>query len=326
MLRLAPAVLLLALAATGCDDGTGTGGNGASAPVVRTAAREKRASGKADGKHEHDKHGSGKAKFKLGRIDYKAITESSGLAASRQHPGVFWTHNDSGNGPFIFAITREGHFLGEYPVSAVKNTDWEAISIDDEGHLYIGDLGNNVHHRDRVMVYRVDEPDPATVGPKSRGAALAVNKIWRLKHPDKPFDAESLVIWQGKGYVISKLLTGENAGLYRFDLSADDPDGITLEHVGDLPIRSPVTDAAISTDGKQLAVMSVTGPNLFQIDGDVTNACKTQPAHVTYFDPGDMNMEGICFVEEGLLASTEQGQMLLFDYKYFADEGGKAAR
>jgi hypothetical protein len=275
-------------------------------------------------KHEDKAEKAAKHKFKLGRIDNKDIDESSGLAASRRHPGVFWTHNDSGNGPYVFAITKTGHCLASFQVAGVRNTDWECIAIDGEGHLYIGDTGNNDHKRDRIFVYRVDEPDPTAAGPGGKGQPLRVNQVWRLKYPDKPFDAESLVIYQGKGYVISKLLNGKNAGLYRFDLSANaGGEGVTLEHVCDLPIRSPATDACISDDGKQLAVMTVTGPNLFQIDGDMTNVAKVQPAYVNYFDAGDMNMEGVCFTEEGLLASTEQGQMLLFGYELFAKQGEK---
>jgi hypothetical protein len=303
MSRTLAAVLAAALAAAACD---------------RSAAgdRPKSDGGKAEKVSKH--------KFKLGRIDSKDIDESSGLAASRKHPGVFWTHNDSGNGPFLFAITKTGHCLASFQVAGVRNTDWEAIAADGEGHLYIGDIGNNDHKRDRVFVYRVDEPDPAAAGPGGKGQPLRVNQVWRLKHPDKPFDAESLVIYQGKGYIISKLLTGKNAGLYRFDLAANaGGDAITLEHVCDLPIRSPVTDACVSDDGKQLAVMTVTGPNLFQIDGDLANAAKVQPAYVNYFDAGDMNMEGVCFTEDGLLASTEQGQMLLFGYELFGKQADK---
>ena len=285
------------LASAACDNSAG--GDDAPRP-------EKKAE-KSNGKH----------KFKLGRIDSKAITESSGLAASRKHPGVFWTHNDSGSGPYIFAITKDGHCVAEFPLASARNTDWEAIAADGEGHLYVADIGNNDHKRDRALVYRVDEPDPASAGPKGKGAPLRVNQVIRLKYPDKPFDAESLVVYQGKGYVISKLLTGKNAGVYRFDLSASGPDAVTLEHVCDLPIRSPVTDACVSDDGKQLAVMTVTGPNLFQIDGDIANAGKAEPAYVNYFDPGDMNMEGVCFTPDGLLASTEQGQMLLFKFELF---------
>jgi hypothetical protein len=306
MQRQAIVLIAVFLLAAGCDS--------------RASGDEKHAS-RSEKKNDHERGGGnspgGRPKFKLGRIDHKAVTESSGLAASRKHPGVYWTHNDSGNGAFVFAITREGSFLAEYPVATVRNNDWEAVATDDQGHLYIADIGNNDLKRDRAIVYRLDEPDPAAAGAKGKGPPLRVNQVWRLKYPDKPFDAESLFIHRGKGYVVSKLLNGRNAGLYRFDLASAGADAATLEHVCDLPIRSPVTDASVSPDGKRLAVLSVTGPNVFQIDGDVANAAKVQPAHVTYFDPGDMNMEGVCFTDGGLLASTEQGQMLFFEDKYF---------
>src|SRR5205823_4060463 len=32
------------------------------------------------------------------------IAESSGLAASRTHPGIYWTHNDSSDGPYVYAV------------------------------------------------------------------------------------------------------------------------------------------------------------------------------------------------------------------------------
>jgi len=53
----------------------------------------------------------------IGAIDYKPCTESSGVVASRQFPGVFWTHCDSGNEAAIYAITKEGKFLAEYRVN-----------------------------------------------------------------------------------------------------------------------------------------------------------------------------------------------------------------
>src|SRR6266513_4076585 len=68
----------------------------------------------------------------LGAIAYKSCSESSGVIASRKHPGVYWTHCDSGNDPSIYAITREGKFLAEYQLN-VQNRDWEDIAIDDDG-------------------------------------------------------------------------------------------------------------------------------------------------------------------------------------------------
>ena len=297
-------VLTTLLAAPGCD-------NRANGEDSKSSRNEK----KSDKREKSDAKSGGK--FKLGRIDNKNIAESSGLAASRKHPGVYWTHNDSGNGPYLFAITKDGHSLAEFPVTGARNTDWEAIATDGEGRLYIADIGNNDLKRDRALIYRVDEPDPAAAGPKGKGVALRVNQVWRLKYPAKPFDAESFVVHGGKGYLISKLLNGKHAGLYRFDLAAGGADAVPLEHVCDLPIRSPVSDASISADGLRLAVMSVTGPNVFEIDGDPANAGKATPAYVNYFDARDMNMEGVCFTDDGLLASTEQGQMLLFANEFF---------
>ena len=274
--------------------------------------------GNGNGKHNgHDgKHDGDEQKFKAGRLDKKEIPESSGVIASRKYAGVFWTINDSGNGPTLFAFGRDGHLLAEFPVN-VRNNDWEAVTADDEGHLFIGDIGNNAHDRDRVIVYRLAEPDPTQKQPRSAAAPLRVSGMWRLKYPGQPFDAESLFVHQGRGYVISKLLNGKNAGLYSFDL-APQQDAATLEPVCDLPIRSPVTDAALSVDGDRLAVMTVTGPYLFTgLGGDLAGAAKIEPAHVTYFDPRDLNMEGVCFVEGGLLATTEDGQILFFAEKYF---------
>ena len=72
-----------------------------------------------------------------------AVDESSGLVASRINPGILWTHNDSGAGPVIFAISHDGHLKGMYTVEGIGAEDWEAITTDLDGHLYVGDFGNN---------------------------------------------------------------------------------------------------------------------------------------------------------------------------------------
>src|SRR5688572_17490148 len=78
----------------------------------------------------------------VGEIDSKRVAESSGIVESRRHAGVYWTHNDKGNAAVIYAIRRDGEMVGQFKVDA-KNDDWEDISIDDDGHLYIARTGNN---------------------------------------------------------------------------------------------------------------------------------------------------------------------------------------
>src|SRR5215218_2962033 len=96
---------------------------------------------------------------RLGRLEHPAIREASSIVASRRHPGIFWVHNDSGNPAALFAVRRDGTLVREYAVKA-PNLDWEDIAVDDEGHLYLGDIGNNAGLLPIRTVYQLDEPDP----------------------------------------------------------------------------------------------------------------------------------------------------------------------
>ena len=52
-------------------------------------------------------------------IDTKELdsTESSGLAAARTRPGVFFTHDDSGAGPQLFSFSLDGSLAEAHDVS-----------------------------------------------------------------------------------------------------------------------------------------------------------------------------------------------------------------
>ena len=47
---------------------------------------------------------------RTGTFEDPRVGESSGVAASPAHPGVFWTVNDSGNDPVLFATDTLGAF------------------------------------------------------------------------------------------------------------------------------------------------------------------------------------------------------------------------
>src|SRR5215470_10849783 len=99
----------------------------------------------------------------LAIIKDKSVSESSGLVASRTMPGAYWTHNDSGDGPFIYAFDTRGDSLGAFGVTGAQNSDWEDIAAGpgpqpNKSYLYIGDIGDNDSVRPEVIVYRVAEP------------------------------------------------------------------------------------------------------------------------------------------------------------------------
>jgi hypothetical protein len=251
-----------------------------------------------------------KPDYHIGHIDDPAIPESSGIVESRKHAGVYWTQNDSGNPPMVFAIDRTGKTIGRFHIDA-KNVDWEDIADDDAGHLYLSDMGNNNLHRKQVQVYQIDEPDPHA----KDAAPLTVTQTWQLTYPDKPFDCESLFIWKDHGYVISKYRWGDAAGLYRFSLAKQDKPAV-LEKLFDLPIHVACTGADISHDGKQIAVITICGPYLFDLPtpGDVASMEHATVRSIFY---ADVHMEAVCFTAEGLLTTSESRPMCLFRWKDF---------
>ena len=148
-------------------------------------------------------------------IKEKSISESSGLVASRSTPGAYWTHNDSGDGPFIYAFDTRGDSFGVFRVNGAEARDWEDIAAGpgpqaNKSYLYIGDIGDNDAKRDEIVVYRVAEPTlTATtrkltkVRPGSTEPAEAI----RLKYPDGKHDAEALLVHPTTGniYIVNKV-------------------------------------------------------------------------------------------------------------------------
>lgn len=241
----------------------------------------------------------------IGRIANPRITESSGVVASRQFPGLFWTHTDGGGAKkqFLFGMARDGKPLAELFVSDVLITDWEDIAIDDQKHLFIGDIGNNDARRSELAVHQIDEPDP-----KSGARMIQPTRSWRLRFPDQPFDCESLFVWQGYGYVVSKVFDDARAQIFKFPLT-EQKKPVTLELVATMKIESPVTGADISPDGNLLALVSKAGAFVYHIKGDVAKAGKGKP-HQTKFR--HEHIEGCTFVPEGLLATAESREIFLF--------------
>jgi hypothetical protein len=265
-------------------------------------------------------------KFRVGTVKADAIREGSGLVASRRHAGVFWTLSDGGNPAALYAITREGDLIRAYPVAA-DNVDWEDLAVDGEGRLYVADVGNNRRDRKEIRVIRVDEPDPRAPL-RGRPAPLRVTRTWRLTFPaGGPFDCEALFVHGGKGYLIPKRLNVAPAELFQFDLG-DDPGAATpvparpavLERVAELPaVRGPVTAADLSGDGKRLALLTVLGPYVFDLEGEpgggiVEALAKAKVSHSRYID---VRMEAACLVDGGLLVTTENRDVLLFRDEHF---------
>src|SRR5688572_9460210 len=183
----------------------------------------------------------------MGTLRHSAISESSGLVASRRYPGVLWTHNDGGQ-QFLFAVNRTGKLLGAFAVSG-NLIDWEDIAIDKAGNLYLADTGSNGMVRTHVAVYRAPEPNPYR-----RYGNAKMNRNWYLRFPEGPIqDCEAFFVHGGFGYLINKRSPNGIVNMYRFSL-ADRRRSIPLQLVSQIALGSPVTAADLSLDNQRLSL------------------------------------------------------------------------
>jgi hypothetical protein len=253
----------------------------------------------------------------LGRLDHPAIREASGIVQSRRHPGVFWVHNDSGNPPALFAVRRDGSLVREYAV-AVPNVDWEDIAIDDAGHLYLGEIGNNGGRLPLRAIYRVDEPDPDR--PAETPLPVTLASYYRFP-PQGRFDAEGLYIAEGRAIVISKRLDEGEAELYAIPLDPPSPllRPALPERIGTVPgFTEPVTGAALSKDGHLLAVCSTEVARVYE---KATRGQWTLIGEARYEADG---IEAICWDSLDLIIAGEGRGMYCIPEAAWRDGRSKA--
>lgn len=210
----------------------------------------------------------------LGRMDGR-VSESSGVAVSTTHPGVLWTHNDGSEGS-LHAISLDGELRASFTVTGAEAVDWEDIARapcpgggSSGDCLFIADTGDNDATRERVRILVVREPERL-----DEGGAIAPLTVAVFRYADGPTDAEALAIAEdGRALIVSKGNGGETR-LYELAsdaFTASAGSGSQAMPIATLPIDSSsaenrVTGAALSPDGRTLAVRTRRAVYLFDVD------------------------------------------------------------
>ncbi|WP_234736491.1 SdiA-regulated domain-containing protein [Tellurirhabdus bombi] len=244
---------------------------------------------------------------RLGRLP-KAINESSGLVY-RSGSNTFWTHNDSGGRPTLYEVSPNGMLLDSLPLPFLSNIDWEAISQRDSTVLFIGDIGNNQNTRRKLTIYRVrvkqpDQPEVITF-------QYANQRDFPPAKDTRNFDSEALVYAHDSLFIVSKNRSQPRRPVNLYGMPSQ-PGDYKLLPKDSVYLKSMVTDASLSPDGKTLAVLTYGKIFLFETkDGEVSfgkpNRCLRIPRGQT---------EGISFVNNtDFVMSNERGKLFLVKKK-----------
>ncbi|RSK35990.1 SdiA-regulated domain-containing protein [Hymenobacter metallilatus] len=271
---------------------------------TNTSESKQEKSGKKKGK----KGGKGADIANLTQVgSMSGVPESSGLALTGEN-NTFFTHGDDGTQPILYKISTTGKTLAQLDIP-VRSHDWESITRDTNGHVYIGDVGNNNNSRQDLVIYRLN---PANV--------QQVQEI-HLKYPDQQefppakeernFDCEATLWYAGKVYLFTKDRGQEQTS--KVYSVPDQPGTYNAQLVTKLAIPGAVTDAALSPDGRRLVLLA--RQEMFVLEGNsLPDLLKAAPRQISLKGAGQT--EGAVFTDNNTLyISSEQGALYTYSFQ-----------
>lgn len=180
------------------------------------------------------------------------IPESSGIELIN---GSLWTHNDSGDGPFLHEIsTTDNERIRTVILQDAEHKDYEDITADAD-FVYVGDFGNNSGNRQDLRIYRFSKIDLQS------SDTISVSEI-RFDFSDQSdfdnetskhnFDCEAMIAVEDSLYLFSKSHADEQTKLYRLPKV---PGANTAELIGQYDTQGLITGAALAKESSTLCLL-----------------------------------------------------------------------
>ncbi len=248
---------------------------------------------------------------RIARFADKRINESSGLARSIANPGMFWTHNDSGDVPRLFLFDREGQTRATLVVEGAEAEDWEDMASferEGRGYLLVGDFGDNQARRKICTIYLVPEPH-IEAGAEAVVVKAQPSVTIPFVYEDGPRDCEAVGVDPANGtiFLISKT-RDENCTVYEIPWPAEETAApFTARAIATQRIPK-ITAMDISPDGSRAIVLTYSEAYEFvRGEGETwAEAFARQGRFVAM--PGRKQGEALCYGTDGrTLYLTSEG-------------------
>lgn len=246
----------------------------------------------------------------LGKFPSK-LKEVSGMETTQD--GHLWVIEDSGNKDNIYKVDQTTNIMKSLKIDHATNQDWEELTMDNAGNLYIGDFGNNGNTRKNLVIYKVDSTQLSKKEPKAKKIKFSYPEqtAFPPKNDSLYFDTEGFFHWEDNLYIFTKNRTRPYDGktlVYRVPDNEGDYNAELLDTLflcGDQN-RCSVTGADISPDGRTIALLSY-GLVFLITDFELPDFSK---ASIQTIDlECKTQIESICFLDNTtLLIADEQNR------------------
>ncbi len=234
-------------------------------------------------------------------IEGDELGELSGIIPAREK-GEYWGHNDKGNDSEIFRFNRDGRILQKVLMMGIMNDDWEAITREDDGSLFIGGFGDNDRERFAYHIYQFSEPK------MGMNRCSNIPAYTFLYADNRPHNCEAFFPFSNRLYLITKERDEDDSPLLFCIERLDKTRRNIAQYVGVLDFEGVVTDAAYSKKHALLAILTYEKIVFYRLEKE--RDLRRKPFHIVDIDCGQC--EGMCFDDEDLIVTNEDGKIWVF--------------
>ncbi|WP_204344006.1 hypothetical protein [Psychroserpens algicola] len=161
---------------------------------------------------------------------------------------ILWVIEDAGNNNHLYGLDAKVKITKDIEIENVQNIDWEDLTSDTDGNIYIGDFGNNSKKRKNFAIYKVSHPENA------ESSAKAEVISFKLPKDMKSEDFESFFLYNDAFYMFSK--DHKKCELIKVPNQVGDH---VAEYISEVKLKgkkTKVTSADISQDGKTVVLLN----------------------------------------------------------------------
>lgn len=218
-------------------------------------------------------------------------------------------HNDSGNSPKVYGLNQKGTIIKELKIDS-KNKDWEDLTSDKNGNLYVGDFGNNENKRKKLSILKIKKEylQSDSLVPIERISFYYPNqKQFPPKKKQQYFDSEAFFHFNDSLYIFTKSRVKGDYGatsVYKIPAIPGNHAAVLIDTFKTCDGSGCwITSADISNDGKKVVLLT---PNVVWLFTDF-KADHFFKGNVTPF-PLDISSqkEGICFKNNTTLYISDE--------------------
>lgn len=239
----------------------------------------------------------------------KKLKEVSGIALSQDQKTI-WAIEDAGNKNVVYGLNRQGELVNDVLVENTQNNDWEDITKDAAGNIYIGDFGNNENDRQNLSILKLDLKSDSQRSTK----VIQTTKFHyegQTEFPPKKsnllYDCEAFVEKDGSFYLFTKNRSKGFDGTFLVFQIPNKEGDFEAKLIGKLKLEGGYSDAAITSAAinSKNEIVLLTHKNIHVLSGFTANdfnSAKIQKMPLNH----NSQKEAVVFVDDKTLLIADE--------------------